>query len=366
MLTSVTDSNLSEFLPWIFIPLRHRCVASLPRMVRPLLYVLPFSILVFPLYLSREGLFVLNWPLAYGIHIAALLLYLGILIVEAYLNGPYRDFWKLAATSHCDDEKPYVTDILRKGINLANTTMVIWTVVLVATLLINSRLLKYLRVPDGFSDPLLYAMALAVVLFGLVTGAGLGLSVCMIYGIFLVAKHELIAFTPLHPDKAGGYSCFGRYSFRTVACLSLGVLFLPTLIEFAQLGEGIPAIVVMLVMVLYTLTLFFAFTVPLVFAYHSAVNSLTRIIGEYSDTYEEQITACIASPSEDVMFRIQALESILEKLGSINPYPFQISTLFKMIATSLLPILVFVIQMVLSSEYFSSLMNQSMQQWFSL
>ncbi len=366
MQNSKASGTLPIYFPWIFTPLQHRSIIALPRMVRPLLYVLPLSLLVFPLYLTRPAQYAVNWPICYALHIAVLIIYVGILVVEAYLKGPYKEFWALIETSSVDYDHKTYRYVMRRSRYLAETIMIVWTMILVATLLVNSGFLKYLRVSEGFSDPLLYAMALAVVLFGMVTGAGFGLVACMTFGVYTVSKHNLLDFKPMHPDKAGGYSCVGRYSFRTVASLSLGVLFLPTLIEFAQLGEGMPAIVIMLVVVLYTLVLAFAFAAPLVFAYHGAERALTSIMGVYSEKYEQQIIDCIAQPSEEKAISIQALDSYLERLGSINPYPFQIGTLFKMVATSILPILVFILQMVLSSDYFSTLVNQSMMQWLSL
>lgn len=354
-----------ENLSWVGSFLFRSRVASLPIAIKPLLVVLPLAVLVFPFYPIMEISSTVAWPLSYGIPIAFIILYLGLILIDRYFTGIFSEFWLQIdkKLSICNEKD--CRSLFKKHTLIVDTTTLIWTMVISAIFTISNKDLVAIGI-DGLSDPLFYMVMMCVIVFGLVTGTGFGLTVYMMYGIFLVTRNDLFEFYPLHIDNAGGFSLFGKYSFRTVANLGVGVLFIPTLIEFFKFSNRSGGVLVFLLVVLYTLILALAFIVPVVHAYQSADRLLKASVRMYTDAYQHMVDDIVQPTNREPQPEVvQVLDSYLAKLREIRPFPFQVSTLWRMLGTSLLPILMYVAHTISGSAYFSSFINNFIENLLS-
>ena len=331
-----------------------RKLSRIPLPLKPMVLFLPLALIFFPVYLYRVELHTSSWQTVFAVIIAASEVYIGQLLLYIHHTHIHRSFWDTVG-SNCDDEAfAQIREAMGKIQKITTIAVsAVWRLIFIALPFAGMRGLEMIHV-NGIGDPFFYVVLLLFGVIGYITSLGFGQAIIMIIEVIKIARSNVIAFQPLHYDNAGGFAFFGKYSFQTMLILSSGILFIPVAVEFAiRIGHQ-GNLLMYLIILLFVLALLFSFILPVLFSYFSARDAKWRKLLEIGKSYEDARSMSMKDPSVENRNTVMIISDYYEKTKHINPYPFQISNIVRLLFTSLLPVFAYIFQTIINTDEFSA------------
>lgn len=163
-----------------------------------------------------------------------------------------------------------------------------------------------------------------------------------------VIKKDLTKFNPYSVDNVGGYSCFGNFSFYTTLIFSSGMFFIPIMFDYSVNSGILIQIIISFAVIIYSISIFLLFLLPTSYAFKKAAyekeNHLIKLLDEYNSLF----TSSDKSVYQEL--RIHNLMSNIDFIKNLSTYPFNFNVMLKLTLTSVLPAIIYVLQLLMNKN----------------
>jgi len=193
--------------------------------------------------------------------------------------------------------------------------------------------------------------------FALFTGLGGHSGIVMMTTIREFSSRVELEIDPLHPDDLGGLSMTGEFAIKTTVLLSTGSLGIPLGLQIARSTQS--GVLVYLGAGLYTLILAGTFIYPTYRINQKAQEVRERELSAYRDRIrkmERHLTGISdetnsdhdSSRQQELQLEIQRTRQEFRDFKNVQLYPLSINIIFRLVTSVFLPLLLAVIEMLIS------------------
>ncbi len=252
----------------------------------------------------------------------------------------YMNFWKGVSTIYIkDDIESQIHFYDKQIIKISKLISIVWCSMITSVLIIDPSYLKIFGV-IGWNDPYLYIFILLMIYLIHLTALGFTGSFITIKIILSLIKSNSVKLNEYDSDSVGGFSSFGNFSLSTTILFSTGVLFIPILYDYAIHSGLIVQLLIFSAVILYGLSIFLVFIIPVTLAYRKAEKDKDELI--YNTLLEYRNHRVNGKYAEELNSY-----NYLNYLNGLTTYPFNFNNLFKISLTALFPIVLYFTQMLL-------------------
>jgi hypothetical protein len=277
---------------------------------------------------------------------------LALFFIEKY-NQAYNRFWQQLSSIAGDPERIERTkkDCDETFCKLVIWITVVWSTACVVTALGSPRsFISFLSLYgiQGWSDVYTYVVILVMLVLAHLTAIGIASVLHMMYVCLAVTKTHWLRLDPFNADRAGGYSCFVKFSLRTLLLFSTGALFIPALYEFSQTSSSLIQFGVGILVSTFSAFIIFVYVFPCFIVFGKAKKEKEILLHHIADQYRLLMSEHPVDVQHSILLelRFQRLKDELMLYEGISTFPFSAGVVFKLISTALIPLIVFFTQLL--------------------
>lgn len=258
----------------------------------------------------------------------------------------YIKFWERVKNIYQGDEiKQLMEKFDNEIIKTSNVISILWCTLVTSVIILDPSYLEIFGI-NGWSDPYLYIFILFIIYLVHLTALGFCGVFITIKIIYTLSKDDHLKIDVYNIDNVGGYSCFGNFSLATSLLFSTGVLFLPIIIDYSIHSGAVAQLIISTVIIIFCIAILLSFIMPVMFSFKKADKEKDRIIQGHLEKYRKY-----RNQNNGLEGKIEELNlyNHLYFINNVSVYPFNFSNLFKIITASLVPMLVYLIQMLIDT-----------------
>jgi hypothetical protein len=214
---------------------------------------------------------------------------------------------------------------------------VIWTVLVVAAVLINDGYFRSVGAA-GYTDPAYLVYIVFAIWSAAITAVGIRMAVTTNLCIREIGELEF-TIDPLHPDGLGGLSTIGYFAIRTTTMISIGALGLPLAFDIARIGGG--SSIVYFLVAIYIGLIIGSFAFPTVYINRRANEIKADLLNGKRERIHDLQTRLLehddAEEMEKLQIKLDELRTEYDAYDRVNLYPMSLSIASRLISSVLLP-----------------------------
>jgi hypothetical protein len=331
------------------LEIKYKYFRKIPDCISTSFYFSVPAIIIFIPFIFRSWneLMKNDFSLYFKIFIAGIWTLYGPWFIFKY-NQTYELFWtKLSSIYLKDNLESLIHFYDLKIIRISKIISIIWCSLLTAALIIDPSYLKTFGI-HGWSDPYQYIFIFFIIYLAHLTALGFTGCYITIKIICSLINNNSVRFNEFDTDNAGGFSCFGHFSLSTTFLFATGSLFIPLLYDYATNSSIVTQFLIFLAVILYGCSIFLVFLIPVTHTFKKAENDKNDIVHEALLEYKKSRVKKMSN-SEIEMVELNSYNH-LKFLNELKIYPFNFNILFKISLTALIPIIIYLFQMLLDTS----------------
>lgn len=208
----------------------------------------------------------------------------------------------------------------------------------------------------GKHDPWFYPSIIPPLLLGYFAALGFFGGIIALRIIREIERANL-SIDPLNPDGLGGMSVIGKFSIELTKILSTGALFFPMAFAAYHAGEGSRLIAkhfVMIIMGMYAILVAVSFFYPTWRIYKVADEKRSSELANLRDKYKrlrEELKNCRGNDCIEKFTQLEAVKDEFILYRDVSVYPLQIDIILELTGAIILPIMVYILQVIVAEIF---------------